>query len=90
MGLHTDRVYRIAAAIYGNFAPDFIMQDAELTTSVKRSHWFLKGIRDMKKDGVTFVRCSIRPDKSHICLLEGWRTKPKDQGEPRFQMTIAL
>lgn len=70
--------------------PDFIMQAAELTTWVERSDWFLKGMRDMKKDDVTFVRCSLHPDQSHICLLEGWLIKPKDQGEPRFQMTTAL
>ena len=68
--------------------PDHIAQTAELDLAEDRRQWFIARIDEMRQKGIAFCRLSLLPEASPwVCLVEGWIKQPKDQGEPRFQLT---
>lgn len=67
--------------------PEFISQTAEPMNFGERREWFSKQAHDATKNGATFHRFAMHPEIPHLTLYEGWKMRPEDQGEPRFQLT---
>ena len=67
--------------------PDFISQTAEPMTPEQRQEWFRWRVTEAENEGATFHRYSHHPGNPDILLHEGWKVRPDDQGEPRFQFT---
>jgi hypothetical protein len=67
--------------------PDVISQSAEpFTDDLERQKWFRQCAVDAEIErGVTWCRYSIHPEHGW-CLFEGWKVKPEDEGEPRWQI----
>lgn len=71
--------------------PEFISQTDEPMTLEEQQIWFRAKADEANARGATFHRFS-RWDKvpPAILLHEGWRVRPQDQGEPRFQGALGL
>lgn len=70
--------------------PDFISQTAEPMTPEQRMEWFRWRAADAEEKGATWHRFSSCPEMPEVILHEGWKVRPQDQGEPRFQMVSLL
>lgn len=68
--------------------PDFISQTAEPMTTEQQRDWFQTQAAEAARNGATFHRFSHYPSDARLLLYEGWKQAPKDQGEPRFQLTV--
>ena len=70
--------------------PDFI---SELGVQGDDPHewksWFMREETAMRKKGGTWFRYAHTPDAKRF-LIEGWKVKPDDEGEPRFSDTVKL
>ena len=69
-----------------NEEPEFLSQTGDPMTQEQRMEWFRWRAADAAERGATFHRFSIFPEMPHVILHEGWKARPQDQGEPRFQM----
>ena len=65
--------------------PDFIAQTGEPMTVEEKREWIRRGCRNAEAKGATFHRASVHPEHADLLLLESWKVRPEDQGEPRFQ-----
>jgi hypothetical protein len=54
-----------------------------------REKWILKHCRIMRENGAIIMRVTAHATIKDLYLIEGWRTRPENQGEPRFQLTHA-
>lgn len=66
--------------------PEFISQTAEQMTPDERRMWCRKQARDAEEKGATFHRWTMHDEIPNLILYEGWKAKPEDQGDPRFQL----
>jgi len=69
-----------------NQEPDFVSQCAEPMTPEQRMEWFRWRAAAAEEKGATFHRYSICPEMPDVILHEGWKVRPDDQGEPKFDM----
>jgi hypothetical protein len=67
--------------------PDFLRQLGDPMTPEEFHAWLRSASTEMRKNGATHLRVSAHPEIEHLRLLEGWKVTPKDQGEPRWQLT---
>jgi hypothetical protein len=65
--------------------PDFIAQTAELMTDVERRKWANERAAEFFNQGATHHRLTAHETIPHLLLLEGWKVRPEDEGEPHFQ-----
>lgn len=65
--------------------PEYLAQTGEPMTWEERNAWILARRAEAKARGCTFGRISTHPDNRDLLLIEGWKERPDDQGEPRFQ-----
>lgn len=65
--------------------PDFLSQTAEPMTSERRREWYRARAREAESQGAVWHRFSYHPEQTDILLYEGWKVRPDDEGEPRFQ-----
>lgn len=63
--------------------PFYIRQTSEPMTPEERSKWLAKCREEALKEGATWARATIN-EKPYAVLLEAWKTRPKNEGEPRF------
>lgn len=69
--------------------PDFIAQTFEKEHLLDSATWIHNTAKDFNEKGATFARVSVEQD-DHVytgLLFEGWKVRPVDQGEPRWQLT---
>lgn len=73
--------------------PDFATQiriDDDVTDlAAVIQEWIAMRCDEFRKEGATFFRASVHPDDGRLALVEGWKFRPEDQGEPRFFLTAA-
>lgn len=69
-----------------NQEPDFISQTAEPMSSQERKEWAELQGREAIAKGATWHRWSQHPNDKNLLLYEGWKVRPEDEGEPRFQL----
>lgn len=50
--------------------------------------WLEKRADESKAEGCTFARVTWHPQDPSILLFEGWKERPADQGEARFQLRM--
>lgn len=69
--------------------PDFIAQNGEPMTRDERLDWIRARINDA--GAPRLVRASVHPDMPNLTLVEAWNEPPPnyEQGEPRWQLTVA-
>ncbi len=65
--------------------PDAIAQSAEPVDAEERMVWIKGCVEAARAKGLTFFRASYN-EEHNLTLLECWKERPDDQGEPRFQM----
>jgi hypothetical protein len=66
--------------------PEYLAQTAETSGGDERQVWIRFRADEARSRGITFFRAAY-DDKQNLLLLEGWKERPEDQGEPRWQMT---
>lgn len=63
--------------------PDAVIQSAEPDDAEERMVWIRGCVEAARAKGLTFFRASY--DEEHnLTLLECWKDRPGDQGNPRF------
>lgn len=68
--------------------PDYIVQsDGPVHDEAARELWFSTIAEAYKSLGVTFAQFSVHPVKYYL-LFEGWRIRPAEAGEPRWQYPV--
>lgn len=65
---------------------DFVAQSAKPMTGPEREAWLTDVKREMKHRGATHFRFSTHPDIPHLHLVEGWRSTPANEGDPRWAL----
>ena len=65
--------------------PDFIAQTAEPMSEGERRKWASERAAEFFHKGATHHRLTIHDTIPHLLLLEGWKVRPKDEGEPHFE-----
>lgn len=65
--------------------PEYIRQTV-VGAIEQRMDWFEAAAREAREEGMTFFRYSYHPDNPCLLLIEGWRGRPKDQGDIRWQL----
>lgn len=70
--------------------PAFIAQTSGLTTPEERQAWIIQQLNRAYKDYATFWRATIHPERRDILLIEAWKARPKEQGEPRWNSLGSL
>ena len=65
--------------------PDFLSQCGEALTPGQRREWFRFEAFQAEEKGATFHRYSVHPDIPNLILYEGWKERPDEQGEQRWQ-----
>jgi hypothetical protein len=68
--------------------PDFVSQTAEPLTPEQGGNWCRQRAREAERKGAAHHRFTFHPDR-RILLYEGWKVRPDDEGEPRFQLESA-
>jgi hypothetical protein len=65
--------------------PEFIRQTTEPKTPEERKAWIETTAAEARELGLTFARAAFN-EEHNITLLEYWRYRPDEQGEPRFKL----
>jgi hypothetical protein len=66
--------------------PFYIAQCGDEMTEQERWARLERTVEDANTKGSVFGRVTRHPDFPNLILFEGWKERPEDQGEPRFQM----
>jgi hypothetical protein len=56
-------------------------------TEQGRMNWWRHHAQEAELKGATWHRFSYHPQNPNLILYEGWKVRPDDQGEPRFQLS---
>lgn len=68
--------------------PDFISELGMVTDNPHEwQSWFNREQVAMGKKGATWFRYAHSPDMRRF-LIEGWKVRPDDEGEPRFSSVV--
>lgn len=65
--------------------PDYLAQTAEPMDHQQRWAWCEDHARRAEEAGCTWRRYTIHQERSELLLMEGWKVRPENEGEPRFQ-----
>ena len=65
--------------------PDFIAQTAEPMSKSERRRWFEERGGEFSRQGATHFRLTAHETIQNLLLLEAWKVRPEDEGEPHFQ-----
>lgn len=68
---------------------DFLAQNADATTEEDQNLWFRAAASAFEACGAKHVRFSRHPTIPNLCLVEGWKVPPANEGEPRWALTTA-
>lgn len=67
--------------------PCFVAQNSiPVERHRERWVWFNDTAAEGRAQGADHFRASIHPEMPDIILLEGWKQRPDDEGEPRFML----
>ena len=66
--------------------PDYIAQTAEPMTQDERFEWMRARTKEATAEGMTHGRFTLHPTIPNLLLVEAWKERPADEGEPRWQM----
>lgn len=69
--------------------PDFISQNADLTVEAEQHAWFQREAEEYRGRGATHFRFSTDTTTPNLCLVEAWKKRPANEGDPRWQLTAA-
>jgi len=64
--------------------PFFVAQTGECKTPEDARAWFRARLAEAEAEGAAFTRYSRHSFIENLILIECWRHRPKEQGEPRF------
>lgn len=67
--------------------PDYIRQTGEVMTPEEAHEWFQCAAAEARANGITHARFSYHPTIEHLRIVEGWKTRPVDEGEIRWALT---
>ncbi len=65
--------------------PDFISQCGDLKTKDEHFEWWRSRAAEAFNRGATHFRYSVHPEIQNLILFEGWKQRPTQEGNPRFQ-----
>ena len=63
--------------------PYYIAQNAETVDSSERQRWIIFHIN---RSNAAFWRATY-DEEQNLILFEGWKNRPEEPGEPRWQMS---
>lgn len=66
--------------------PIYVRQTGDVTSASEATKWFSEAANEARAEGATWFRASV-DETLRLLLLEGWRVRPLDQGEPRWALT---
>lgn len=67
--------------------PFYVRQTAEQMTEDEARRWFHEAAEEACQGGAKWARYTVHPDIKHLMIVEAWRERPDDEGEPRFALT---
>ena len=65
--------------------PVYLAQTGETRIGKERNDWISSRVAEARKTGCTWGRVTLDEERN-LLLYEGWLERPKDEGEPRWQM----
>lgn len=65
--------------------PDFIAQTAKPMSIMERRKWVFERAAEFYHQGAVHHRLTAHETIPHLLLLEGWKVRPEEEGEPHFQ-----
>ena len=68
--------------------PDYLAQTGDFKVPVAGQHWIRERSFWARKIGCRHIRASWSPEHE-LLLIEAWKVKPDDEGDPRWQLTHA-
>lgn len=68
---------------------DFLAQNGDATTTDEQTAWFTATADEFRGQGATHFRYSRHPTIPNLCLVEGWKVRPANEGDPRWLLTSA-
>lgn len=66
--------------------PDFISQNGDLTSDAEKHGWFQKQTDEYRARGGQHFRYSHHDLIPNLILIEGWKERPRNEGEPRWAL----
>jgi len=83
----------LRAAAGEEHGPFYVRQCGGLTTMDERRDWLNAAFLDASKEADAppplWWRASTHPDMPDLVLIEVWRTRPDEEGEPRWGLTTS-
>lgn len=73
--------------------PDYLAQNGDIDSPEKLEAWRAKTMKNAQERGIKHVRVTqMNPAQlggagGRIFLFEGWKERPANMGDPRFQLT---
>lgn len=67
--------------------PEYLRQSGDPMSDGEQVSWFQEARAEAEAEGVTHLRYSVHPEIPNLRLVEGWSTRPANEGEPRWQLT---
>jgi hypothetical protein len=69
--------------------PDFVAQNGDALTREEHDAWVKRCVETATAEGCTHARWTKHDQIPHLFLVEAWKVRPDDEGEPRFALTTA-
>jgi hypothetical protein len=66
--------------------PDYIRQSGDPMTEGEQVSWFQEARAEAEAEGAMHLRYSVHPEIPNLRLVEGWKDRPSNEGEPRWQL----
>ena len=66
--------------------PDHVVQNSMVYSLETGQAWMRSEWEQAELIGMHWVRVTVNPNMSTMWLLEAWKIKPEDEGQPRFRM----
>lgn len=66
--------------------PIYVVQTAEPRSPDELRAWLRERAQEARAEGCGWFRASLHSDHEGLALIEGWRTRPADEGAPRWAL----
>lgn len=63
---------------------DFISQKVADLADQELDTWFGATAAELRAQGATWLRFTNHPDNPRLHLVEGWKVRPAEEGEPHW------
>lgn len=68
--------------------PFYLRQTAEDMSPEEQRRWVEAEVANAKAQGAVWFRVTKHPQHENVVLVEAWKKRPSDEGEPRFREII--